>query len=289
MIETHVLTKLLQNQELPTLPEIVAKVLEITGDEKSSADDAARLLESDPVISARLLRAANSSFYSIRCQVGSIPRAVVVLGFEAVRGLALSTAVFDSLSQKRQFTLDPEDFWMHSLGTAKAAHLLARKYCPAASKEGCFTAGLLHDVGKYILALALKAEYQSIVQAARVSQCALRDVEKEKLKTNHSEVGGWIAEEWGFPPLLVEVIRFATCPQEYSGPHKAEVETVALADGLSRLADFGCAGDWDEPPVKPDLLVSLGLIEEAVEDIVEELKQFRGETQQFLRLMKEKI
>jgi HD-like signal output (HDOD) protein len=214
---------------------------------------------------------------------------VTVLGFDAVRSLALSTAVFDSLSQKQQFILNPEDFWMHSLGTAKAAHLLARKYCPGASKDGCFTAGLLHDVGKYILALALKTDYQRVVQTARVSERALRDVEMEELRTNYAEVGGWIAEEWGFPPLLVEVIRNAICPQQYSGPHKAEVRTVALADGLSRLAGFGCAGDWDEPPVRPDLLVSLGLTEEVVEDLVEELMQFRGETQQFLRLMKERI
>ena len=289
MIETHVLSQLLNNRDLPTLPEVVSKVLEITGEETSSADDVARLLESDPVISARLLRAANSAFYSLRCQVGSVPRAVTVLGFDAVRGLALSTAVFDSLSRKRQFILNPEDFWMHSLGTAKAAHLLARKYCPSASKDGCFTAGLLHDIGKYILALALKNEYQRVVQTARVSNLALRDVEMEELRTNHAEVGGWIAEEWGFPPVLVEVIRNAICPQQYSGPYQAEVGVVALANGLSRLAGFGCAGDWDESPIKPDLMVSLGLTEEAVEDLVEELGQFRGETQQFLRLMKEKI
>lgn len=288
MIEIHVLVKLLQDQELPALPQVVTKVLEITSDESSSAEDAARLLESDPAISGRLLRAANSAFYGLRCQVGSIPRAVVVLGIEAVRGLVLSTGVFDSLSKKRQFTLDPEDFWMHSLGTARAAHLLARKYCPAASKDGCFTGGLLHDIGKYILALALKDDYQNIVQTARVSECALRDVENEKIGTNHSEVGRWIAEEWGFPPLLVEVIHFATCPETYSGPYKAEVEAVALANGLSRLADFGNAGDWDKPPVRPNLLVALGLIGEAVDDVVEELRQFRGETQQFLRLMKEK-
>ncbi|HNT36459.1 MAG TPA: HDOD domain-containing protein, partial [bacterium] len=156
MIDRQILVKLLHVQDLPTLPEVMAEILETIADEASSASDLTVLLEQDHAISARVLRLANSAFYGLRTRVDSIRRAVVVIGFDAVRHLALATTVFDALARRQQFALVPEDFWMHSLGAAKAAQIIAGRYCREASSDGCFTAGLLHDLGKYVLALVLK-------------------------------------------------------------------------------------------------------------------------------------
>ncbi len=285
MVDRRVIAGLMKVHELPTLPEVISKVLEAVADERSSADDLTALLECDHAISARVLRLANSAFYGLRHRVDSIRHAVVVLGFDAVRHLALATSVFDVFARRQQFALDPEDFWMHSLGVAKAAQMVCERHCSVESPEGCFTAGLLHDIGKYLLAVVLEDEYRQIVREAQESQRLLIEVEREKLRTTHVEVGGWIAEKWQFPPPIVDMIANRYDGPTYSGPNKTEVAIVALADDISRKAGFGFAGDWEERPFECYLLETLGLTEGAADAIVAELGPLRTETRQFLNLL----
>ncbi len=287
MIERRILTELLEVTNLPTLPEVMSKILETVEDEHSSASDLTTLLESDHAISARVLRLANSAFYGLRHKAESVRRAVVVIGFDAVRHLALATAVFDALSQREQFALDPEDFWMHSLGAAKAAQMLCREHCTVRSPEGAFTAGLLHDIGKYTLALVLKEEYREVVQAAQAAGRPLRELELENLNTTHAEVGKWIAAKWRFPALIVDAIGYLDSATTYVGPNKTEVAIVALASDMSRVAGFGYAGDWSELPFDRDLLNFLELTDAIIDDIIAELSQLRDETRQFLNLLSE--
>jgi len=281
-----VLAKVLEYRDLPTLPEVVSKILAEVESENSDVGRLTYFLESDPAISARILRVANSAFYGLEREVISVQRAVVVLGFITVRDLVLSTAVFDALSGKNQMALDFEDFWLHSLGTARAAHLLSRKYCPSALNEGCFTAGLLHDIGKYLLALVLRERYAAIVRQAETSKCRLRDLEAERLGTTHAEVGAKVAEEWKFPVLLTQVIGNLYEWKTYSGPCRSEVCVVALANEISRLVRFGNAGDWNAPSLEPTLLGSIGLTEELVDKVAEEVADQRSEILQFFRLLK---
>ncbi len=194
--------KLIRVHDPATLPEVMIKVLETIEDERSSAQDVTALLERDHAISARVLRMANSAFYGLRHEVDSIHRAVVVIGFEAVRDLALATSVVDVLAKRRQTALDPDDFWMHSLGAAKAAHIICQGRIPADKLSGVFTAALLHDLGKSLLAVVLEEEYWGVVQTARSKGAQLRDVERERIDTDHAEVGAWIAEKWHFPPVI---------------------------------------------------------------------------------------
>jgi len=287
MIDDRLLGDLLEVQDLPTLPEVMTKILDAVEDEQSSADDLTHLLECDHAISARLLRLANSAFYGLRFPADSIQRAVVVVGFDAIRHLALATSVFDAFSGREQFALDPQDFWMHSLGTAKTAQLLCKRHCPVDSPEGVFTAGLLHDIGKYLLALVAKDTYRQVVQTAQASGRLLRDVELEMLHTTHTEVGTWIADRWRLPDLLKDTIANLAHAATYSGRHKTEVAAVALANDLSRMAGIGCAGDPADGPLDNALLESLGLTAPAVNGLIEELPGLRNDMRDFLALLKE--
>jgi len=284
-MDRRVLARLMKVRDLPTLPEIIGKILETVEDERSSASDLTALLECDLAISARILRLANSPFYGLRSKVNSIRHAVVVLGFDAVRHLALATSVFDAFASRQQWALDPQDFWMHSLGAAKAAQILSSQHCRVESPEGCFTAGLLHDIGKFLLALVLKEEYREVVQEAKQSQRLLRDVEREKHRMTHPEVGQWIAERWQLPAMITDTIGNRYRVARYAGPNKTEVAIVALADDISRKAGFGVAGDYDDPPVAQDVLEILSLREETVDAIVSALDQVRDETRQFLNVL----
>lgn len=287
MINRQIMIKLLDIEDLPTLPDVMEKILQIVDDERASAHDLTAVLECDHAISARVLRMANSAFYGLRYGVDSIRRAVVVIGFDAVRLLALATSVFETFSRKRQFALEPGDFWMHSLGTAKAAQLLAKRLTRMPNRDGCFTVGLLHDMGKYLLALSLKAEYHSIVRAAQETQRPLHEVEHEWLGTNHAEVGAWVAEKWNLPPLIIEVMANLYRTQSYDGPYKTEIAVVALANNIARVAEYGNAGDYDKCRIDMSLANSIGLPADAVNAIVKDLQNLHGDTKHLLEIMGE--
>jgi len=285
MQDRRVFVRLLQFHDLPTLPQVATRILEAVEDERTSAEDLTRLIETDPAMSVRVLRLANSAYFGLSQRVDSIRRAVVVLGFDAVCQLALATSVLNTFARRQQLALDPEDFWMHSLGAAKAAQVLYTKHCRVESPEGCFTAALIHDIGKYLFALVLGKEYREVVQTAWRSQRLLKDVELEKLHTTHAEAGGWLCEKWRFPRIFKDVIGNLYNVPAYSGPFKTTVDVVALADDISRRTGFGYAGDCNGHSADPVLLEATGLTEETVDRIVDNLACVREETRQFLDVL----
>lgn len=285
MIDQEILRKLLSVDELPTLPEVMHKILETVGDPSTSATDLTRLLERDHAISARVLRLANSAYYGLRLGVNTIQSAVVVLGFDSIRQLALATSVLDSFSKTEQFALDPEDFWLHSLGTAKAAQILTIRCDVKDLSESAFSAGLLHDIGKYVLALVLKDEYQEIVEAAASSECLLKDVESRRIGTTHAEVGHWFAGRWRFPSVIKESIRNLYSEPGMVGSTQKATAVIGLADDLSRQAELGLAGDHARHPYAAEAARILSLSEGDLEEVIDELRPLRQEMSEFLSLV----
>lgn len=287
MLEKDFVRRLLKVEDLPTLPTVMTRILEVLEDEGSSAQDLTEILETDHAISARVLRLANSALYGLRHRADSIRRAVVVIGFDAVRMLALATSVFDTLSQQRQMALDPEEFWLHSLGAAKAAQTLAKKHGGVESVEGCFTAGLLHDMGKYILALTLKDQYRVIVEKAKSEKGLLCDAEHAMLGVTHTHVGAWVGQRWHFPQVIIDAIEHQRHPTEYEGPHRNEVLLVSLASDLSRAAGFGNAGDFANPVIGSEHLRARGVEPEMYDEAMEQIREYQADARQFLETLEE--
>lgn len=286
MRDDDIKMKILEVGDLPTLPAVMNRILETVEEETSSAADLTNILEMDHAISARVLRLANSAFYGLRFRVDTIRRAVVVIGFDAVKLLALATSVFDLFSSKKQFALDPEDFWMHSFGSAKAAQLLAHQQ-GLESPEACFTAGLLHDLGKFVIELQLREEYIAVANEAEAKNRPLVEVEDEHFGTNHAQVGGWLATKWMFPETIIHPIEHQYRVEHYTGPYRAQVQLVAMANQLSMLAGFGNAGDPPRDRVEAWLSYSLGLSERAVSERVAELAALRDDARRLLEILAE--
>lgn len=282
MLEQDIVKKLLEVEDMPTLPAVMNRVLETIESETSSAQDLTAILECDHAISARILRLANSAFYGLRHRPDTIRRAVIVVGFEAVRMLALATSVFDTLSKRKQFALNPEDFWLHSLGAAKAAQLLAGQIRGIESTEACFTAGLLHDMGKYILALVLKEQYQGVVNAAKESKVALHEVEQRELGVTHAAVGMWVGNRWNLPGIVTDVMGYQLRLSEYKGEYRAEVALASVSSDLSRKAGFGDAGDCEGVELGAARFEAIGLDAKRNEEVLAELAEYRQEARQFL-------
>ncbi|MBI5537713.1 MAG: HDOD domain-containing protein [Deltaproteobacteria bacterium] len=287
MIDLALKRSILELRDLPTLPEVVTRIVRTIEDGASSAADVCAVLEMDHAISARVLRLANSAFYGLSRNIGTMRRAVVVIGFEGVRLLAMATSVYDALGHCRQAVLDPRDFWMHSFGAARAALLISKRARMQECPETHFTAGLLHDFGKYILALAFKQRYVEVLETARQTGAPLCAVERSTLHTTHGEVGAFVARRWQFPERLAETTAMVEGYRSCTSGLRRDVYVVAMADQLSCLAGFGLAGESSPATVDPWLLGALGLDQVEMAQLLEELHAVRDDTECLLEQMRE--
>jgi HD-like signal output (HDOD) protein len=149
--------------EIPTIPEVAARILAASSNDKSSAVELSEIIEGDQAVTARLLRMANSAYYRRSRRVATVKQSVVVLGFESIRLLAIAVTAFDAMSTLDGAPFDVQDFWMHSFGAASSARELERELRTSHPKGLVFTAALLHDLGKWIMAATYGSAYVTSV------------------------------------------------------------------------------------------------------------------------------
>jgi putative nucleotidyltransferase with HDIG domain len=196
--------EVIARKNLPTIPTVLAKILQLVDRENASGRELVDVIEHDQALTGKMLRLANSAFFGQARRVATIPRSVVLLGFSTVRNLALGVKVWDSLSTG---IARPrlEELWAHSVGVAAATKLLASRLRSGDPDEG-FTAGLLHDVGRLVLAMKFREHYWEVVGAGDASQ-TIDALEAGNFGVDHAEVGGWLLESWSLPPTIVEAVR----------------------------------------------------------------------------------
>jgi putative nucleotidyltransferase with HDIG domain len=238
-------------KNLPTVPGIVAKIARMVENPETSAAEVGRLIAQDQVLSAKVLRMANSAFFGMSRKISSISQALVILGFEVVKGLVLTSSVFDMI-QKSMAGL-----WEHSIGCAAAsgavATLLGRD-----DAEEILVAGLLHDLGKVVLALNLPEEMRLVQEKVAAGNVLFYEAENEVLDFDHAELGQWLAEHWNLPESLAEPMRLHHRPEK--AVLKPECTAIVhVADIVIRAKGFGNAGDALVPPISMAAWEMLGL------------------------------
>ena len=196
---------------LPTLSAVAVRVLEITSDGDSSADDIVEVLRGDQSLTAKILSVAGSAWSGVPGPVTTLEKAVTLLGLTAIRSIVLSVTVFEYFPATGSGTGDGvfmrSDFWKHALAVACAARQLA----PARSELGiepqeAFVAGLLHDLGKVALSALFPKAYDRIAMQADQSRGDIADFERTVLGVDHTVAGRRLAERWRLPRSLQEVI-----------------------------------------------------------------------------------
>jgi putative nucleotidyltransferase with HDIG domain len=234
--------------DLPTLPRTVLKITELVNDPKSSAKDLARVITDDQVLTARLLKLVNSSFYGFPERISTVTGAIVLLGFDAIRNLLLTTSVFDLFANhNRKKKQDQEKFWDHSLGCAVGAKVIGN-YLRHDKIEELFVSGLLHDIGKIVEMMYLSDEYTKVVTVIDSENILMTAAENKVLGYNHAEVGKLLAEKWNLPAKLVQVIAYHHQPANASS-FAMEAAIVHLADIFCRALNMGYGGDNKIPPL----------------------------------------
>jgi HD-like signal output (HDOD) protein len=259
-------------EDLPTLPRTVLKITELVNDPKSSARDLARIITDDQVLAARLLRLVNSSFYGFPQRISTITGAIVLLGFDAIRNLLLTTSVFDLFSNRKNASLiRQEQFWDHSLGCAVGAKILGN-HLRYDKVEELFVSGLLHDIGKIVEMIFLPEAFKEIVKLVRDENILMIAAEERILGYRHPEVGKLLAEKWNLPPKLTGVILHHHQPSE-AGRFALEAAIVHLADILCRSLNIGYGGDNKMPALDKTAWNNLRIKSQSIEPILAEINK----------------
>lgn len=200
-------------EQMPAFPKSVQKILELTRDVACAPKDLVQVIDRDPVVTVKVLRVVNSAYYGLAKQITSVNHAVVFLGFNTIKNLALSMAAIGMLPSNPLAGFDGQRYLLHSLTTAAIARQLALRL-PQIDPHDAFIAGLLHDFGKVVVAQFMPAEFRRSVEMSLWNEQPLHQALFEVIGVDHAEVGAMLAEKWRFAPDLVDTIRHLHTPEQ---------------------------------------------------------------------------
>ncbi len=233
--QTLTLESLLQaDSELNSLPEIYIKISDLLDSENSSVGDIGKVVETDPALSSRILKMVNSAFYGFPNKISSISQSISILGRDRLKQVLIGSVLASVFGKESSKVDHMEDFWYQSVKTAILARYLGRQSIISDETESLFTAGLLHEIGRLILAQQLpelSAKVQSIIEIEGEKRL---QAENGQFGFTHCEVGGAFIEKWGLPQLLSEVARYHHSPQQAT-TYNEETQLIYLASHLTFL------------------------------------------------------
>jgi putative nucleotidyltransferase with HDIG domain len=271
-----------QVDALPTLPAVATRLMSLTTSDETHVKQVVELVQSDPSLSARVLSMCRKSNLGMRGEVVSIDRAIVMLGFNAIRNAALSVQVIDVFEQMASspgfdrdlLKFDRVGFWRHSLAVAIAAELIAAEHKDKQLQpDEAFVCGLLHDIGKLALDHVLPKSFARIVELSNINHGNIAEYERRIVGLDHHTVGKRLAEQWGLPHRLQDCIwlhgsAYDTLPRL---EHRRMIGLITLADLLVRQHHIGYSGNFLLKYAVEKLAVTIGLDPGKVRGIIDRL------------------
>lgn len=249
-------------ESFPVLPGTVIRVLEVTSDPESSAQDLMKAVLPDQAMCVSILKIANSALFGQPQKVSSIERAIVVLGFSEIQSIVLGKAVigsFAKLTKSYQHIMD--DFWQHSFTCGLAAKIMAEHM--ALPSGDLFVAGLIHDIGKLALFLTFPDDYDPKIWMSGHSSAEKLIDEKQQFSVDHCTVGRKLLDHWSFPANLLVFVGYHHEPFA-SRELRGYPLLIQLADVLAHFCEH------------PELLVEVSL-DDLIEYYLPDIKaQWRG-------------
>ena len=230
--------------ELPTLPVVVHRIMNLVDSSKSDASDITEVIAHDPALTSKILRVANSAYYGFPQEISDLERAVALLGFNMVRSLALSIGIIPCLpSNKTNPHFAWDGLWMHSTGVATLMREMDKRFGSDGEKEYYFVIGLLHDIGKVVQNHFFPESFQQVLEEVQSrGNTVLYEAERKIMGFDHGEVGAMLLERWQFPETITIPITFHHGMEIPSSPEGPDVSMLRIADILSQERGLGDAG-----------------------------------------------
>ncbi|MFT5316572.1 MAG: putative nucleotidyltransferase with HDIG domain [Candidatus Krumholzibacteriia bacterium] len=244
-------------KDVPTLPVIFQTLFQKMQDPQVTVTEVAEIITQDQALTTRILSLVNSAFYSYSKEIKTISRAVVILGFQAVRSAALAVSVFDYFEDEESSAVDMVDFWRHSIAVAGIAKVLAEEL-RINQQEEAFVVGLLHDVGKLIEKRYFADDFTEVCRVAQEQHLSWYDCEMALFQVDHAMIAKVIFRSWNFPPSVVEAVQLHHNPSEST---KVPQLTALLhvADFISYDLGLGSPGAFPPKECDPGALKLLNL------------------------------
>jgi putative nucleotidyltransferase with HDIG domain len=229
-------------RKVPSPPTIYFQIVKELQSPAASMENIGAIISQDMAVTAKLLQMVNSAAFGLHRPVSSPAEAVMYLGIETTKSLVLLAHTYSHFDRIPPSIFSVDALWRHSLSTGRLARAIARSERVGEDlADQSFTAGLLHDMGKLVLAANQPDRYALVPAQVQKAGSLIWRVEQDIFGTTHAEVGAWLAERWNLPVILVEAIRHHQHPEEC--PRDPELALlVYLGDYLSGLCNLGKSG-----------------------------------------------
>ncbi len=243
---------------IPTSPTIADEIIKTIYDESSGAKDIFNIIKNDPPIAAKILQVVNSAFYGTPNTIDSLERAVVILGYNTIKELVTTIAIIPYFFRaKDSLGLDIPGLWIHSIGVARASQFIAEQIhfeYPGIA----YTVGLLHDIGKIIIAVYFPEHYYKIIDLQSEKNVRIILAERKVLQTDHTMIGKILCDQWNFSEDISNAILHHHDP--YDAPRESQMLTriIELGDYVCRDVQIGNPGDELKPKPSDATFALLG-------------------------------
>ncbi len=249
---------------MPAFPKSVHKILTLTRDVACAPKDLVHVIDKDPVVTVKVLRVVNSAYYGLSRQITSIDQAVVFLGFNSIKNLALSIAAIGMLPESPMAGFDGQRYLFHSLTCASMARQLAHRL-PQSDPQDCFIAGLLHDFGKVVVAQFMPVEFRRSMELSVWKDVSLHVALQEVVGVDHASIGAMLAHKWHFADDLVQTIAHLHQPEKYDTDMMA---CVFAANQVCKQLGYDLGGSLHVHELVPTVAQRLG---GKLQDIMDDL------------------
>lgn len=250
-------------EEFPSLPTVYNEVVNKISDSNSTADDIAKIIQSDVGISTKLLRLVNSPIYNIHNNVTNIKDAIFYVGFNEVKNIVLAQSVMKMSGREEiKDNFNMIEFWKHSIGVGVTARFIAQEL-EIKRLDDFFVSGVMHDIGKLFFHKVFKPVYNIVIKSSIEKKVEIEVIEKHKLMATHSDVGSLLCNKWNLPESINNVIKWhniGLIDNEYD----EQVAILNLSNTLAQAMQFGVSFDnlidrpnpivWEKLKISPKMI-----------------------------------
>lgn len=266
-------------EKMPAFPKSVQRVAQLTSNIEVSAKEIVQVIEYDPVLTVKILKVINSAFYGLSHKINSVQRAVVHIGLNTVKNLAMSVAAIGMLKTTNKAHFSANAFLLHALTTAAISRRLAERI--GLSQHECsdaFVAGLLHDFGKAVFAEFVPEQFKLALTKSLEQNIPLHLTETEFIGLNHIEAGALLAEKWRLSDSMIDAIR-----HHHDIPVDSFGECLFAANQISKQLRFGNAGNPVIEELPDSVATRFGMPLEALIESLGNLDAVYKEAELFIR------
>lgn len=273
-------------EKLPTIKTVAFEVIQLCSDKEVPIPKLVKVVSGDQSLASQILRIANSSFFNYPRTIYSLDRAIVILGFNLLRDIAVSLSIYSvyrNLKTNRQSEM--KKLWRHAIYTGFALKSLAESYAPE-QKEILYIGGLLHDIGKLVLLHILGEDYYLLLEKADQENARMADLEMKYFGFDHAQVGEKLATIWRLPDSVRDMVKFHHSPQEdeLGNDNALLARIVYLGNLLVHLIENNTEDLESLKNLDPDFERYYSFTDVELEKLVEYIKNEISENEGYIKL-----